>query len=125
MLPAGPRILRVDVKGIAAATAAIVVLDNRLSGTIGIVPFGASIAVLLVCLRVWLICDLGRGYRVLARQSQVANGHYWMAGFMSRLLLGEPRQSPNGIGFAILQNQLCYLLSQRRPVFEAVSRASA
>jgi hypothetical protein len=59
LLPTGKRILRGVVKVVAAAAAAIFVLDNRLSGTIGIALLVGSIAVLLVCLVVWLVFDLG------------------------------------------------------------------
>jgi hypothetical protein len=59
MLPTGKRLLRGVVKVVAAAAAAVFVLDNRLSGTIGIVLFVGSIVVLLVCLVVWLVFDLG------------------------------------------------------------------
>jgi hypothetical protein len=63
MLPTGKRILRGVVKAIAVAAAAVFVLDNRLSSTIGIVLFVGSIAVLLVCLFVWLVFDLGENSR--------------------------------------------------------------
>ena len=59
MLSARRRILRGVVKVIAVAAAAVFVLDNRLGGTVGIVLLVGSIAVLLVCLFVWLVFDLG------------------------------------------------------------------
>jgi hypothetical protein len=59
MLPRGKQILRRVLKVVAVVAAAVFVLDNRLSGTIGIVLLVGSIVVLLVCLFVWLIFDLG------------------------------------------------------------------
>jgi F0F1-type ATP synthase assembly protein I len=59
MLPTGKQILRRVVKVVALVAAAVFVLDNRLSGTIGIVLLVGSIVVLLVCLFVWLIFDFG------------------------------------------------------------------
>jgi predicted membrane-bound dolichyl-phosphate-mannose-protein mannosyltransferase len=58
MLPTGKRILRGVVEVVATAAAAVFVLDNRLSGTTGVVLFVVSIAVLLVLLFVWLAFDL-------------------------------------------------------------------
>jgi len=48
MLPTGKRILRRVVKVVAAAAAVVFLLDNRLSGTIGIVLLVGSIAALLI-----------------------------------------------------------------------------
>jgi hypothetical protein len=45
---------------VAAAAAAVFVLDTRLGGTVGIVLLVGSIAVLLICLFVWLFLGLGR-----------------------------------------------------------------
>jgi hypothetical protein len=58
MLSTGKRILRGVVKVVAAAAAAVFFLDSRLSSSTGILLFVGSIAVLLVCLFVWLIFDL-------------------------------------------------------------------
>jgi hypothetical protein len=65
MRPTGKRILRGVVKLVAALAAAVFLLDNRLRGTIGIVLVVGSIALLLVCLVVWLVFDLGKdsGFR--------------------------------------------------------------
>jgi hypothetical protein len=54
------RILRGVVKVVAAAAGVVFLLDNRLSGSAGFVLLG-SIAVLFVCLFIWLIFDLGEG----------------------------------------------------------------
>ena len=54
MLPTGKRVLRGVVKVFPVAAATIFVLDNKLSGATGIVLFIGAIAVLLVCLFVWL-----------------------------------------------------------------------
>lgn len=59
MLPTRKRILRGVVKVAAVAAAGVFVFDNRLSGTIGIALLVGSIAVLPVCLVVWLGFDLG------------------------------------------------------------------
>lgn len=59
MLPIGKRILRGAIKAVMVAAGGIFVLDSRLSGTVGIVLLVGSIAVLLVCLAVWLFFDLG------------------------------------------------------------------
>jgi hypothetical protein len=59
MLPTGKRILRGVVKAVAAAAAGIFIFNNRLTGTTGIALFVGSIVVLLLCLFVWLIFDLG------------------------------------------------------------------
>jgi len=58
--PLGKRILRGIVKTIAAAAGLVFVFDNRASGIAGIVLL-ASVAVLFLCLFVWLIFDLGEG----------------------------------------------------------------
>ena len=58
MLPVAKRILRGIVKVLAAAAGVVFLFDNRLSGGAGIVLLG-SIAVLFVCLFVWLVFNLG------------------------------------------------------------------
>jgi hypothetical protein len=58
MLRVAKRVLRGVVKVVATAAGVVFLFDNRLSGTAGIVLL-ASIAVLFVCLFVWLIFDLG------------------------------------------------------------------
>jgi hypothetical protein len=52
------RILRGVVKIVATAAVLVFFFDNKLSGTAGLVLL-ASIAVLFLCLFVWLIFDLG------------------------------------------------------------------
>jgi hypothetical protein len=52
------RVLRGVVKVVATAAGVVFLFDNRLSGTAGTVLLG-SIAVLFVCLFVWLIFNLG------------------------------------------------------------------
>jgi hypothetical protein len=52
------RILRGVVKVVATAAGVVFLLDNRLSGTAGIVLPG-SVAVLFICLLAWLIFGLG------------------------------------------------------------------
>jgi hypothetical protein len=58
MLSEIKRILPGVVKLVAAAAGVVFLFDNRLSGAAGIVLLG-SIAVLFVCLFVWLFFDLG------------------------------------------------------------------
>ncbi len=60
MLPTGKRIPRGVVKVVSVLAAAVFVVDNRLSGTVEIVLFVGSIAILLICLFIWLFFDLER-----------------------------------------------------------------
>jgi lipopolysaccharide export LptBFGC system permease protein LptF len=52
------RILRWVVKAVATVAGLVFVFDNRVSGTAGTVLLG-SIAVLFVCMLLWLIFGLG------------------------------------------------------------------
>jgi hypothetical protein len=74
MLSVGKRVLRGVVKIVATAAGLVFLFDNRLSGNAGTVLLG-SIAVLFVCLFVWLIFGPRRGYWVLAKQAQPASRH--------------------------------------------------
>ncbi len=58
MLRVAKRVLRGVIKIVATAAGVVFLFDNRLNGTAGIVLL-ASIAVLFVCLFVWLIFGLG------------------------------------------------------------------
>ena len=58
MPPMAKRILRVAIKVVTIAAGIVFILDNRLSGTAGTVLLG-SIAVLGVCLFIWLIFGFG------------------------------------------------------------------
>ena len=60
MLSVAKRILRGVVKAVAMAAGLVFLFDNRLSGNAGTVLLG-SIAVLFVCLFIWLIFGLGEG----------------------------------------------------------------
>jgi hypothetical protein len=58
MLPVAKKILRSVLKVVATAAGVVFLFDNRFSGNAGVVLLG-SIAVLFICLLVWLIFDLG------------------------------------------------------------------
>jgi hypothetical protein len=58
MLCMARRILRNIVKFVAIVAIVVFVLDNRLSGNAGLVLLG-SIAVLGICLVLWLVFSLG------------------------------------------------------------------
>jgi anaerobic C4-dicarboxylate transporter len=58
MLRVAKRILRGVVKVVATVAGVVFFFDNKLGGTGGIVLLG-SIAVLFVCLFVWVIFELG------------------------------------------------------------------
>jgi len=59
MLAVAKRILRVVVKIVAAGAGIVFVFDNRLSSTTGFIVLVGAIAVLLICLFIWLFFDLG------------------------------------------------------------------
>jgi hypothetical protein len=59
MLAVAKRILRVVVKIVAAGAGIIFLFDDRLSSTPGIIVLVGAIAVLLICLCIWLFFDLG------------------------------------------------------------------
>lgn len=60
MMPAvKKRILRAAVKVVATAAGIVFLFDNKLNSTTGITALLGSLAVLLICLFIWLNFDLG------------------------------------------------------------------